>query len=271
MKKSLIDRFLNKKLTRDELKMLHEEVNRNDETFLKAAEEDWNDFQNNKTVEWPEKYWNQLASKISPIKIEKQPEKIFRMQLWMKLAATFLVIVSVWFVFKPRNNSNISDDGFPAMITKVNDSDAPTTVILKDGTKVILTAHSSLSYYENYSKRYRVVHLEGEAFFETDQENDRPFIVISDNITSICRGNEFSISAFKDSDEINVSLSSGHIEIAQNDKLNSENNKVNVKSCQRYSFNKTSQKYLIGQISDCEYEKKVRSMKEASSKNIVML
>lgn len=271
MKKSLIDRFLIQKLTRDELRILHEEVNRNDETFHETIEKDWNDFQNSETVQWPEKYWDQLISRISQQKVKEQPKKVLGLQLWMKLAAMFLVIVSVWFVFKPKNNSKISDDGFPAMITKVNDSDTPTTVILKDGTKVILTAHSSLSFYENFNKRYRVVHLEGEAFFETDQGNDRPFIVISDNITSICRGHEFSISAFKESEEINVSLSSGHIEIAQNDRLNSENNKVNVKSCQRYSFNKTSQKYLIGQISDCEYEKKVQSMKEASSKNMVML
>ncbi|MCK5102782.1 MAG: hypothetical protein KAR17_08200, partial [Cyclobacteriaceae bacterium] len=59
--------------------------------------------------------------------------------------------------------------------------------------------------------------------------------------------------------------------IAQNDKLNSEINKVDVKSCQRYSFNKTSKQYLIGKISDCEYEKKVQNIKNAASKTIVML
>ena len=271
MKKSLIDRFLKEKLTHDELNNLHEEVNRNEGAFLKHIEEDWNGFQLNKTIEWPGKYWKQLESKISNLPTEEQPRIVLWIRPWMKLAATFLIVVSVWFVFKAPNNPSISDDGFPAMITEVNDADNPTTVILRDGTKVILTAHSSLSYYENFNNRYRVVYLEGEAFFETDLETDRPFIVISDNITSICRGKEFSVSAFKDSDEINVTLSSGHIEIAQNDKLNSENNKVDVKSCQRYSFNKTSQKYLIGQITDCEYDEKVRSMKKASTREIVML
>lgn len=271
MKNSLIERFLKEKLTREELKNLHEEVNGNENAFLNHIEEDWNGFQKNKTIEWPEKYWKQLKLKISHLPTEDQSRKVLWLQPWMKVAATFLIFVSVWFVFKTQNTPALSDDGFPAMITEVNDSDSPATVLLRDGTKVILTAHSSLSYYENFNNRYRVVHLKGEAFFETDLETDRPFIVISDNITSICRGKEFSVSAFEDSDEINITLSSGHIEIAQNDKLNSENNKVDVKSCQRYSFNKRSQKYLIGQITDCEYDEKVRSMKKASSREIVML
>ena len=271
LKKLLIERFLKENLTRNELKNLHEEVNGNEGAFLKYIEEDWDDFQINETIEWPEKYWKKLESKISNLPTEVHSRKVVWFQPWMKVAATFIIFVSVWFVFKTQDAPTVSDDGFPAMITEINDSDDPATVMLRDGTKVILTAHSSLSYYENFNNRYRVVHLEGEAFFETDLETDRPFIVVSDNITSICRGKEFSVSAFKDSDVINITLSSGHIEVAQNDKLNSENNKVDVKSCQRYSFNKTSQKYLIGQITDCEYDEKVRSMKKASSREIVML
>jgi ferric-dicitrate binding protein FerR (iron transport regulator) len=116
-----------------------------------------------------------------------------------------------------------------------------------------------------------VVHLNGEAYFETHEGNIRPFIVISENITSICRSHEFSVSAFKDSEEINVVSSSGQIEIAQNDRLNSEYNKVAVESCQRYSFNKSSQQYLIGKVSDCEFDDKVRSMKDDASPEVIVM
>ena len=40
---------------------------------------------------------------------------------------------------------------------------------------------------------------------------------------------------------------------------------------QRYSFSKTKNEYLIGKISDCDYDEKARSMREAAQKNIVML
>lgn len=262
---------MNRTISRKELHDLHETVNQDQDAFLQAVEHDWDNFETDAKVEWPDKHWEQLKTKINPVNTEDQSSNVFRLHWWAKVAAALLVLVSVWFVFRSQPNSNISTDGEPVLMTEINDSNEPSIVILKDGTKVTLTAHSSLSYYNNFNRRYRVVHLDGEAYFETDDENERPFVVISENITSICRGKEFSISAFKESDEINVSLASGQIEISRNDKLNSENNKVAVKSCQRYSFNKTNNKYLIGKISDCEYNEKVRSMKKAASKNIVML
>ncbi len=271
MKKTLIYRFLNSKLTREELKELHDEVNRNEGDVLKAIEEDWDHFVSEEKIIWPEKHWELIESKITPLNKEDQSANVFRLHWWAKVAATLLIVSSVWFAYKSYDQPVASTDDSPSMITEVNESNQPSIVVLKDGTRVTLTAHSSLSYYENFNLKYRVVHLEGEAFFETDQANTRPFVVISDNITSICRGKEFSISAFRDSEEINITLASGQIEIAQNDRLNSENNKVAVTSCQRYSFNKSNQQYLIGQISDCEYNDKVRSMKKQASENIVML
>lgn len=271
MKNSLTDRFLNKQLSREELKQLNDDVNQNEDFVLKSIEDDWNSFTPSEKIPWPEQHWQAIESEISPLEIEKQEGNVFRLQWWLKVAAMLFIIASVWFVFRSPENIPTTDNGSPALITEVNNSEEPAIFMLKDGTKVTLTAHSSLSFYENYNSKYRVVHLEGEGYFETDEANNRPFVVISDNITSICRGKEFSIAAYKDSDEINVTLASGQIEIAQNDRLNSENNKVAVKSCERYSFNKTNQEYLIGQISDCEYSDKARSMRESVSSDIVML
>lgn len=270
MKNSLIHRFLKKQLTPEELTILLEKVNRNEESILESMEEDWASFENSESKDWEEKKWNELEPLLNE-KIEKEPVKIFRLRPWMQVAAAVVIFTSVWLVYRNQQDPK-SEDGFPAMITKTNTTNQPSIVALKDGTKVTLAANSSLSYYENFNKKYRVVHLNGEAFFETDKENKRPFIVISDNITSICRGEEFSISAFDDMEEISVSLTSGEIEIAQNDKLNSEYNKVAVKGCQRYSFNKTSQEFLINQISECEFDENVQSIKsETSEKKIVML
>lgn len=266
LKNALIHRFLNQKLSSKELVHLQQEVNRNEEAFLDTIESDWNTFEASESSDWDGENWD----KLQPL-LKKEPANVFRIQFLMKMAAVVIVFVSVWFVFKSPSIQN-DEDGFPAMITKSNTTDQQSVVVLKDGTKVTLTANSSLSYYENFNKKYRVVHLNGEAFFETDKENKRPFIVISDNITSICRGEAFSISAFDDNDEISVSLTSGEIEIAQNDKLNSENNKVAVKGCQKYSFNKTSHEYLIGQINDCEPEVPGQDLKNEKVKNdMVML
>jgi ferric-dicitrate binding protein FerR (iron transport regulator) len=269
VKNNQVHRFLNKKLSREEFKDLHEKVNRDEASVLRMIEEDWDSYEFSGS--WPETHWNKIEKHIKSTKEKKEPASVFRLHWFVKVAASLLFIASVWFVFKSQD-AQVDEGDLPGMITHANSSNQPETVVLKDGTKVILAANSSLSYYENFNEKYRVVHLNGEAYFETNKGNIRPFIVISENITSICRSHEFSVSAFRDSEEINVVSSSGQIEIAQNDRLNSEYNKVAVESCQRYSFNKSSQQYLIGKVSDCEFDDKVRSMKNgASPKVIVML
>lgn len=270
MNKNQVHRFLNKELSREELIELHEKVSFNESDIIQSIEEDWYSYENNDT--WPAKHWNDLEKQLIKEISHKEKSRVFRLHWLVKVAASLLLLVSAWFAIQSSFNNKPDSSGSPAMITHTNDSNQPENVVLKDGTQVLLAANSTISYYENFNEKYRVVHLEGEAYFETNKENIRPFIVISDNITSICRGHEFSVSAFQDSEEINVVSSSGQIEIAQNDRLNSEYNKVAVESCQRYSFNKSKQQYFIGRVSDCEFEEKVKVMKtNSTSKAIVML
>lgn len=268
MKISSIQRFLNHQISRRELRRLHEDVNHYGDEIMTAIERDWDEYDLVEDREWTKRHWDHLQERLG-ISQKKKNSKVFLLHWTARIAATLLVVASVWFAL--HNNTGVPSDAAPSLITEVNDTDKPALIVLRDGTKVTLTAHSALSYYDNFNKRYRVVHLDGEAYFETDGENMRPFVVISENITSICRGEEFSISAFKERDEINVTLASGQIEISRNDRLNSENNKVAVKSCQKYSFSKSTNEYLIGQISDCEYHDKARSMRTSASTNTVML
>ncbi len=272
MKQSLIYRFLDKTLSREELHHLHQEVNRSEEDILKAIEQDWDSFDSPGAL-WSDAHWMALESRINDMGKKQKRGNVIQLNNWMRVAASLLLIATVWFAVKIYvNQSSISTAETADMVIKTNNSDKARAVVLKDGTKVLLTAHSTLSYYKTFNEKYRVVLLNGEAYFKTDKDNQRPFIVISDKLTSICRGNEFAITAYKNSDEISIFSSSAQIEIAENDKLNSEINKVAVSNCQRYSFSKTSQQYLIGQVSDCDFDEKVRSMKRhRPEETIVML
>lgn len=271
MKNSLIHRFTNRTLSRGELQQLHRDVNLNAESHMKEIEKDWDSFDTTGT-EWPEANWQALETEIAGIEKKTRHVRLFQMNRWMSIAASLTLVAAVWFVFSAIDDRNIQTEETAEMIIKTNTSDKAKTVVLKDGTKVLLTGHSSLSYYKSFNEKYRVVHLNGEAYFKTKDKNTRPFIVVSENITSICRGNEFAITAYENSDEISIVSSSALIEVAQNDKLNSESNKVSVNNCQRYSFSKESQQYLIGQVSDCDFDNKVRSMKnQRVPETIVML
>ena len=230
-------------------------MNNQEENFLQQIEDDWNDFSPDELPIVPDKAWDDINRQIKAA----SEENVFRLQWWVRIAATILIIVGAWFIFKPELSETTQTEDGPGLITETNAGSQPIQVSLKDGTKVMLAANSSLSYYENFNSRYRVVRLEGEADFVTDEENKRPFVVISGNITSICRGKEFSISAREESEIIDITSASGHIEIARNDRLNSETNKVAVRSCQKYSFNKSNDQFLINQVSECEFDQKVES------------
>ena len=242
-------------------------VNEDPSRPLDSMEKDWEEFTDKQDP--AEVIWRNIDHHINRSNA-KQHGKRIKVPFWAKIAASLLLVISSWVAFNYVNNSDTQ--GHPDMVTHVNTSGSDEIVLLRDGTKVSLAANSSISYYDSFSEKYRVVHLDGEAFFTTDEQNRRPFVVISDNITSICRGNEFKISAFKEQDEISIISSKGSIEVAQNDKLNSERNKIAVGSCERYSFNKSNQQYLVGKISDCEMEKGMESKIETDTDDwIVML
>ncbi len=261
MKKSLIHRFTNRTLSREELHQLHREVNLSAESCVNEIEKDWDTF-NAPESAWADANWSALESEMAGLEKKTRHVNLPHMNRWMSIAASLILVATVWFVFRMVGSQNIATEETAEMVIKTNNSDNAKTVVLKDGTKVLLTGHSSLSYYKSFNDKYRVVHLNGEAYFKTDGENARPFIVVSENITSICRGNEFAITAYENSDEISIVSSSAQIEVAQNDRLNSESNKVSVSNCQRYSFSKESQQFLIGQVTDCDFDNKVRSMKK---------
>ena len=268
MAKSLIHRFLDQSINRDDLRKLQKQVNEDSAGLLKEMEKDWDESTDRQAP--TEAVWENIQSQISEpnLRLNSKRSKI---PFWSKVAASLILVMSSWLAYNYVKNEMVVQE-IPEMVKHVNNSGSDEIVLLRDGTKVSLAANSSISYYNSFSEKYRVVHLEGEAFFTTDEQNRRPFVVISDNITSICRGNEFKISAFKEQDEISIISSKGSIEVAQNDKLNSERNKIAVGSCERYSFNKSNQQYLVGKISDCEKENSLESQVETNREDwIVML
>lgn len=61
-----------------------------------------------------------------------------------------------------------------------------------DGSNIRLNAGSKISYPEVFLSDVREVYLEGEAFFNI-KENERPFIVITDNAKTTVLGTQFNV------------------------------------------------------------------------------
>lgn len=85
---------------------------------------------------------------------------------------------------------------------------------LDDGTEIWLNAASRLTYPARFSKNRREISLEGEAYFDVAHEENRPFIVHTDRVTTRVLGTRFNISAYREEDNITVSVVQGKVGVS---------------------------------------------------------
>ena len=90
-----------------------------------------------------------------------------------------------------------------------------TTIILSDGTEVLLSANSRLEYTPNFNKEKREVTLVGEARFNVAKDAQRPFIVHTEQIQTQVLGTVFDVKAYPQTLP-DVTLYEGRVEVSLN-------------------------------------------------------
>ncbi len=85
-------------------------------------------------------------------------------------------------------------------------------VFLPDGTKVHLNSESTLHYDGTYNREGRVVTLQGEAFFEVVEDVQRPFTVITPQLSTTALGTSFNVSAYLEEQQ-EISLITGKVKV----------------------------------------------------------
>lgn len=92
-----------------------------------------------------------------------------------------------------------------------------TTVTLSDGTQVLLSANSRLTYDKDFTDKKREVSLVGEARFSVAKEANRPFIVRTEQIQTQVLGTVFDVKAYPQTPP-DVTLYEGKVEVSLNGK-----------------------------------------------------
>ena len=111
-------------------------------------------------------------------------------------------------------------------------------LVLADGTKVWLNSESVLKYPTNFSGKDRTVVLEGEAFFEVQKNQNKPFLVKTSDLTVRVLGTSFNLSSYKSDEEIKLTLEEGQVAMYKKENSFDLNKAVMVKPNQHASFNK---------------------------------
>ncbi len=85
---------------------------------------------------------------------------------------------------------------------------------LPDGSYVLLEPGSEISYESGFADGFRKVELEGEAFFDIKHEDDRPFVVLANGVSTRVLGTTFRITSVEEDLEFSISVTCGKVEVS---------------------------------------------------------
>ncbi len=133
--------------------------------------------------------------------------KVFR--LYFQKAAAILIfpilLLTTYVIFQKQDQNIAEQEIVAAYGTR-------SQITLPDGSKVWLNSGSTLQYGADFNRNSRTVHLMGEAYFEVQSDQSRPFDVVTEKYTVRAVGTAFNIFSY-DKDEFYTSLEKGHTQI----------------------------------------------------------
>lgn len=131
---------------------------------------------------------------------------------WIRWAA--MICIPICIAILAHNILSISNANMERapFIVKADRGDKA-TVILPDGTDVILNSASQLSYLSDFGEKERRVHLEGEGYFKVAHDTHRTFIVQTGELEVKVMGTVFNVCAYNSSQDISVVLLEGKVSI----------------------------------------------------------
>jgi ferric-dicitrate binding protein FerR (iron transport regulator) len=156
----------------------------------------------------------QTEQEVIPLKRSK-----FKLVMSLTGIAASLLIVFYFYLFNAKKSND------PVVNSELSYSSAlgkKKSVILADGTKIILNSGSKLTVIKDYNQSKRDVTLEGEAYFDVVHNSQKPFIVHTAKISIKDIGTIFNVKAYATDKTTEASLIKGAVEITLNNKAKSK-------------------------------------------------
>ncbi|WP_183557915.1 FecR family protein [Mucilaginibacter sp. SP1R1] len=134
------------------------------------------------------------------------------------IAACFLIVFAVY-LFKVKKSKESITNGALSFSSPLGKKKS---IILTDGTKIILNGGSKLTVAGNYNISQRDVILEGEGYFDVIHNAQKPFTVHTAKINIKDIGTIFNVKAYATDKTTEASLIKGAVEITLNNKTKSK-------------------------------------------------
>lgn len=150
---------------------------------------------------------------------DKPEKKIIPLKPWLTglvAAAVILAISITGFIF--LQNQPVKKAGTAFAVRKHKKPNL--FIILPDGSKVILSYGSKLTYASSFDGLpRRDVYLQGQAFFDIKHNNYKPFIVHTGKLETTVLGTAFNVKAMPGDATITVTVTRGRVRVSDQRKL----------------------------------------------------
>ena len=162
------------------------------------------------------------SEKTKPLYVNNKKAGIIKYLLPLSKVAAILIVIltTAYFIFNnatPDSFQKIASEKLPIQ-TQQTPKGSKSTIILSDGTKVIMNADTKLKYPQKFNGTTREVYLTGEAFFDVAKNDKIPFIIHTDKINIKVLGTAFNVKSYPGDSTSETTLIRGLIEVTLKDR-----------------------------------------------------
>lgn len=158
--------------------------------------------------------WEKLQDSIGDLPKAKHTE--FWNKSYSIAAAILLLIIAgsiLWLSRTFTSQEKVMAFKNPSVTKEINEGNTPKTVLLKDGTSILLQPQSTVEYSSVFNFELREVKLTGEAFFDVARDPNKPFLVYTDKLVTKVLGTSFTIRAYQNEGNIQVQVKTGKVSV----------------------------------------------------------
>lgn len=127
---------------------------------------------------------------------------------FLKIAAVLVILFGLWFVAAKQFTTPQND------VLTFKSGNQSIEKILPDGTKILLSKNSEITYPKTFEGDTREITLSGEGFFEVQHDALHPFIIHTQGTDVKVLGTSFNVRAYNA--QVEVLVKTGRVQFCKN-------------------------------------------------------
>ena len=240
----LLDRFLKGQCTEEEAAAVEAYFQEHPEDISLLDEYEAADAE----TPLPGDYREKMLAVIEEATIERSKGRIGVMRTWAAVAAMIVLAAGWWLVTKQVKRIDETRE-LPiaaVWVGKHNADNQKIRLVLPDSSEATLSPGATIRYRKDFGQYgKREVKVEGQAAFAVMRDDQKPFIVYSDRVSTTVLGTVFEVTAEKDSDQIKVKLLAGKVMVSYDPPAGDSLRRYMLKPGQEFVFAKADRSVVI--------------------------